>query len=142
MSYKFIKKILLYSTSLVCFVCCEGRVINGIDVSELLLVVSEERGIDYCTLLSKAVSGDDVSIMHLSTLTICDGAGYDHGAVIVDLIKRIGEDKFIHSLKTASAEQKNLIKMYIEAGLEYGNNHTLQGNAFEEVFPKIFNFLN
>ena len=142
MNYYFIKKFMFYSISLICFVGCGGKVINGIDVSESLLVVSDEQGIDYCKLLSKAVNGDDVSIMQLSILKFYESVGYDHGAVIVDLIEHIGENKFIHSLKMASAEQKEMIKWYIEAGLEYGNNPSLQDNAFEEVFPKIYFFLN
>ena len=142
MNYNFIKKIILYSISLICFVCCKSKVISGIYVSESLLIVSEEQGIDYCKLLSKAVNGDDVSIMQLSILKIYESPGYDHGAVIVDLIERIGEDKFIHSLKIVSAEQKNLVKWCIEAGIEYGNNPSLHGKAFKEVFPKVYIFLN
>ena len=140
MNYNFIKKIILYSISLICFVCCKSKVISGIYVSESLLIVSEEQGIDYCKLLSKAVNGDDVSIMQLSILKIYESTGYDHGAVIVDLIERIGEDKFIHSLKIVSAEQKNLVKWCIEAGIEYGNNPSLHGKAFKEVFPKVYIF--
>lgn len=142
MNYNFIKKIILYSISLICFVCCKSKVISGIYVSESLLIVSEEQGIDYCKLLSKAVNGDDVSIMQLSILKIYESTGYDHGAVIVDLIERIGEDKFIHSLKIVSAEQKKLVKWCIEAGIEYGNNPSLHGKAFKEVFPKVYIFLN
>ena len=140
MNYNFIKKFMLYSILLICFVRCDGKLISGIYVSESLLIVSEEQGIDYCKLLSKAVNGDDVSIVQLSILKIYESAGYDHGAVIVDLIERIGEDKFIHSLKIGSAEQINLVKRCIEAGIEYGNNPSLHGKAFKEVFPKVYIF--
>lgn len=142
MNYYFIKNFMFYTIPLICFVGCGGKVINGIDVSESLLVVSDEQGIDYCELLSKAVNGDDVSIMQLSILKFYESFGYDHGAVIVDLIEQIGENKFIHSLRMTSAEQKEMINWYIEAGLEYGNNPSLQDNAFEEVFPRIYFFLN
>ena len=142
MNYNFIKKFILYSISLICCVCCKGKVISGIYVSESLLIVSEEQGIDYCKLLSKAVNGDDVSIMQLSILEFYESVGYDHGAVIVDLIERIGENKFIHSFKIANTEQKNLVKWYIEAGLEYGNNPLKNDYSFEEVFPKVYFFLN
>lgn len=136
------KKILLYVILLMCFTSCGNKVINGIEVSELLLIVSEEQNIDYCRLLNEAVKGDDASIKQLALLEIYDGAGYDHGAVVVDLIALIGEDKFIHSIKTISIEQKKCIKGYIEVGLEYGNNTNLQAQTFKEVFPKIYDFLN
>ncbi len=131
MYYNFVKNFMLYSISLICFVCCKGKVIRGIYVSESLLIVSEEQGIDYCKLLSKAVNGDDVSIMQLSILEFYESVGYDHGTVIVDLIEQIGENKFVHSFKIASTEQKNLVKRYIEAGLEYGNNPSLKDYSFE-----------
>ena len=142
MYYNFIKNFTLYSIFLICFVCCKGRVISGIYVSESLLIVSEGQGIDYCKLLSKAINGDDVSIMQLSILNFYESVGYDHGAVIVDLIEQIGENKFIHSFKIANTEQRNLVKWYIEAGLEYGNDPSLHGKAFKEVFPKVYIFLN
>lgn len=119
------------------------KVVNGIVVSELLIVVSDEKyNIDYCKLLKKATTNDVNSIKQLALLDFYDGASYDHGIVVVDLIELIGEDKFIHSLKTINIEQKKWIKGYIEVGLEYRDNQNLQAQTLKEVFPKIYDFLN
>ena len=72
-----------------------SKVVNGIEISEVLLVHTKDRGIDYCEILSTATKGDEESIRELLLLEIYDAAGYDHGTVIVDLIKIVGEDKII-----------------------------------------------
>ena len=107
----FVKKLLLCVLLSMCFFnCSRQKVINGIAVSELLLIVSKERHINYCQLLNEATKGNVTSIKQLALLKIYDGAGYDHSGVIVDLIEFIGEDKFIQSLSTISKEQKQVIK--------------------------------
>lgn len=139
----FVKKILLCVMLSVCFLnCSRQKVINGIEVSELLQIVSKEQHINYCKQLNEATKGDTTSIKQLALLEIYDGAGYDHGGVIVDLINIIGEDKFIQSLTTINKEQKQIVKGYIEVGLEYGNNPNSQTQSFKKAFPKIYVFLD
>ena len=122
--------------------CNRSKVIKGIQVSELLLVVANEQNADYCKLLRKAVEGDIPSIRQLTLLDISDGAAYDHGAVIVDLIEQVGEETFIQSLDSISTAQIEQIKSYIEAGLEYGNHPEWDSRMFEDVFPKTYALLN
>lgn len=125
-----------------CFACCGRKVINDIEVSELLLIASKEQNIDYCKLLNESIKGNDSSIRQLALLKIYDGAGYDHGAVVVDLIDLIGEEKFMQSLGTINEKQKNKISSYLMVGLEYGDNPNLRGKTVKEIFPKIYDFLN
>lgn len=138
----FVKKLLLSIMLPVCLISCGNKVINGIEVPELLLIASKKQNINYCKLLNESTKGNTASIRKLALLEISDGAGYEHGAVIVDLIEIIGEDKFIESLATMSKEQKQVVKGFIEAGLEYGNNPNLQTKTFKEAFSKIYDFLN
>ena len=122
--------------------CSRSKVINGIHVSELLLVVANEQNTDYCKMLRKAIEGDFPSIRQLTLLDISDGASYDHGAVIVDLIEQVGEDIFVQALDSISLKQKEQIKSYIEAGLEYGSHTEWNSQMFEDAFPKTYAFLN
>lgn len=132
-----IKILLLSFIVFMCYACCEHKEINGIEVSELLLVVSEEQNIDYCKLLNEAIKGNESSIKKIALLKIDDAAGYDHGAVLVDLIEVIGEDKFIESIKTINHSEKKRIKGYLEVGIEYGGNPNIQDETLKEVFPII-----
>jgi hypothetical protein len=152
MNKKSAKRILLFFVLSVCLVLfllwidlvrdTGDRNVNGIYVSESLIIVAQEQNVDYCKLLNKAIEGNDDAIKQLALLKIYDGAGYDHSAVIVDLIKLIGENKFIYSLTSINNEKKKWIKKDIEAGLEYSNNPELQTLTFKEAFPKIYEFLN
>ena len=132
-------------SSIIVFLCCAcwgNKEINGIEVSELLLVVSEEQNIDYCKLLNEATKGNESSIKEIALLDFSDGAAYDHGAVLVDLIEKIGEEKFVQSIKTINDSEKKWIKGYLEAGIEYGSNVNIKGQTLKDVFPKIYDFLN
>ncbi|MBQ6724949.1 MAG: hypothetical protein IJQ89_00065 [Bacteroidales bacterium] len=137
-------KIILIS-SIIVFLCCAcwgHKEINGIEVSELLLVVSEEQNIDYCKLLNEATKGNESSIKEIALLDFSDGAAYDHGAVLVDLIEKIGEEKFVQSFKSLIVREKKWIKGFLEVGIEYGGNVNMQGQTLKDVFPKIYDFLN
>ncbi len=135
-----INKIFLIFLLLPCLHGCLGpKSVNGITVSELLITVSNERhGIDYCRLLKKATNGDPGSIKKLTLLNFYDGTAYDHGGVIVDLMKMVGEDKFIQSFEELDSVRKQLIKGYIECGMEYGSDPSLQDASIEEAFPKVY----
>lgn len=138
------KRIILFSFFLIllgCLTNCVNRVTNGIEVSELLLLASREQGIDYCKMLNKAINGDADSIRQFALLEFGDAAGYDHGSVIVKMIKLVGEDSFIQSLSTINDEQKRLIKGYIDAGLEYGTGQPFEVKTINDVFPKLGVFL-
>lgn len=125
-----------------CFISCSRHeVVNGIVVSELLNSATEKQNVNYSKLLKRATEGDEKSIKQLTLLSFSDASGYDHGAVIVDLIEIIGEDKFIESLSLINYEQKQNIKAYIEVGLEYGNNEKIKAKTIEMAYPKIFTFL-
>jgi hypothetical protein len=154
----FVKKLLLFVVLPICSVLLlyavlvysaynsdKPKYVNGIYVSGLVIIHSrEQHKINYCKLLKKATINDANSIKQLTLLDFSFGgaSGYAHGAVIVDLIEIIGEDKFIESIMTISKEQKQVVKGYIEAGLEYGNNPNLQTQTLKETFPKIYVFLN
>ena len=101
----------------------------------------KRRGIDYCEILSTATKGDEESIRELLLLEIYDAAGYDHGAVIVDLIKIVGEDKVIRAIEAMNCEQKTSITSYIEAGLQYGNNPNSAKQELNDIFPDVYNSL-
>ena len=121
--------------------CKNNSVVNGIEVSELLIISANNQHVNYRKLLRESTEGNAKSTKELALLKFYDASGYDHGAVIVDLIDLIGEDKFIQSLSMINKKQKKDIEGYIEVGLEYGNNPKFQNKSIKEAFPKIYFFL-
>lgn len=121
--------------------CSNKCMVNDIEVSELLSTVAKEKSIDYCRLLKIALEGDEDSIKRLSLLQFNDAVGYDHGAVIVNLVLHIGEEKYLKSILTINREEKYLIESYLDIGLVYGNNLTTKNKDLKKVFPDICKFL-
>jgi uncharacterized protein (TIGR02145 family) len=117
-------------------------VVNGIYVSEDLLIVSEKNNINYCKLLKKAIKKDTTSIKALTLLEFWNGISYDHGGVIVDLIGIIGEDNFLQSLATINNREKMKVNSYLMVGLLYNYDSKFNGKTLEDAFPKIHKFLD
>jgi hypothetical protein len=119
-----------------------GKSIKGIMVTDILIGCCEDRyNINYCKLLKKAITKDANSIKQLVLLCFHDGTSYDHGAVIVGLIERLGEDNFISSLGEINVQQGYNVMSYIAVGIEYGGYSYLRDKSIEEAFPKIYAFL-
>lgn len=144
MKKTYLVKLALFSLFFLLFANCHrNKVVNGIEVSMLLLSAAKENEVDYCNLLKEAINGKENSIRELTLLIFYEAAGYDHGSVIVDLIEVVGEDKFIKSLMKLNPEEKQLVKGYITVGLEYRDNQKIKmNNSLEKVFPIIYSFLN
>jgi hypothetical protein len=119
-----------------------SREIDGIDISETVLISSDEQNIDYCNLVEMSLQKHTPSIKTLSLLEYHNAVGYDHGSVLVDIIERVGEDIFINGLNGISITEKITIKSYLMVGLEYGSNPNFEGKTLEHAFPKLNSFLN
>ncbi len=142
MNKNFAKNICL----LICFVlllysCSSECSISGIKVNELLFAVSKDRGIDYCSLLEEAVNGNELAIREISLLKFDDATGYAQGTVIVEMILKLGEEKYLKSISSISVKEKKLIKAYIDIGFEYNESKDLKNKELAELFPKVNSFL-
>lgn len=123
-------------------IACNNKCeVAGMEVSELLSTAAKEKSIDYCSLLGSAAKGDSTAIKRISLLYFGNAAGYDQGAVLVDLILRVGEDKYIQSISTINKDEKMIIESYLNVGLEYGANPKIKDITLKNIFPKIYTFL-
>lgn len=76
----------------------------------------------------------------------CGGAAgcYGLGNVIVQIINKIGEEKFIAMVKELNNAEKEELRGFINVGLEYGDSlHKNRKNrTFESEFPTLFKEIN
>jgi hypothetical protein len=121
--------------------CSNKCNVDNIEVSDLLGTVAKEKSINYCELLEVALTGDENAIKKLSLLEFDNSVGYEHGAVIVDLILVIGESEYIKAISRTNGEQRNLINTYLDVGLEYGNNSLVKEKDLKKAFPDLYFFL-
>lgn len=127
---------------LVLLISCDNKCkVGNIEVSELLATVAMEKSIDYCGLLKIALTGDEESIKILSLLEFNDSVGYDHGAILVDLVLIVGEEKYLQAILTVSKKQKILIESYLEIGLIYSKSGVPDNTDLEKIFPEVYSFL-
>ncbi|MCU7616202.1 hypothetical protein NZ698_03245 [Chryseobacterium sp. PBS4-4] len=92
-----------------CILACNRHCnVKGIVVTEQLLIVSQEKSVAYCELLDLALNGNNQAIKQLSLIDFKDSAGYDHGAILVKIICKIGEEKYIYAIHSLNLEQKKI----------------------------------
>lgn len=109
---------------------CEN--IGNIKVSDIPAYHTDNRGIDYCSMLEKALSGDISKLEEFLSLEIYESAGYDHGIVVSELVQYYGEEKFIALCRNLNHSQKQSIISYLEVGIEYNNT---PNQSLDTTFP-------
>ncbi|KAA1242523.1 hypothetical protein F0000_25150 [Aquimarina sp. RZ0] len=135
-------KIISITILIIILVSCSGankECIQGIKVSELL--ESATTNYSYCSLIKKSIDLDSEALIKISTLPVFDAAGYEHGYVLINIVEKIGEDKYIAIISNIKKEDKKTIKSYLEVGLEYGGNKSYKDKELKEIFPKLANHL-
>lgn len=128
-----------------CFLSCNRthcELSNGISPSELLINTSKEGNYDYCELLRSALNGNNSSIGKLTLLEFSGAAGYDHGAVLIEVIQTIGEIRFKNAISGASKKEKELVMSYLDVGLMYGHRKEYEDKPLREVYPQLYYFLS
>lgn len=125
-------KIILFVILFVFISCKNNCEINGIEISELLKISTNK---PYCELVEKAINKDEQSLKEISELRILDGAGYEHGYVLIQIIEKIGEKKYVEIIKDFSTKEKETIYSYLRVGLEYGGNKLYKNRSVEDILP-------
>lgn len=127
----------------VLFICSCSSVCKtdgNIYVSELILNHCSNRNIDYCGLLKGTLKREKESYYQFLRLEIFDGAGYDHGITLCELVEYLGEDSFVKMLKGLSSKEKQALRNYIIIGLESDNKR--KQKEISLVFPVLSKLLN
>jgi hypothetical protein len=93
----------------------------------------------YVKLLNKSASGDSDALHEFLLIDyLSDGSGYDHGSVIVELIKKIGDNSFSTALGKLDEKQLNNVKDYVKAGLDGPGD---MGSHLPKEYPLTFKLL-
>lgn len=117
------------------FICCNNNIsIDGIYISEHLCELADDRyGADYVGLLETSLNGENDSIRKFVQLSFDAAYAYEHGIIIVELIERIGSEKFICALENTDSAERNELSAYIQVGLEYGKTNECERRNVKRV---------
>lgn len=114
---------------------CSCKNKAGIKITDTLKYHTSSRKINYCKMLNKAISEDPSELKSFLKIEIYDGAGYDHGSVLVDLIDYLGEYRFLELSDGLSDKSKANVIEYLEVGLEYNSE---EKRDLYSRFPVIY----
>ncbi len=94
-----------------------------------------------CKRIDKTLQKDPIALKEIINGSYGGGAGdYDLGEVVVQIICKIGESEFIKLAVQLNSEERNHLRQYIEAGLEYGNEYFFEvknKRNIKKQFPKL-----
>lgn len=114
--------------------------IEGVTVTDLLYRSAAKRSYPLCSLIERGIEKDVKALKELALLQIYDAASYDHGILLVDVIHKVGDSVFLDAIKNIGSEEKEKVRAYLFAGLEYGKRYP-ESSQLEQVFPEIAAFL-
>jgi hypothetical protein len=99
-------------------------------------------GKTYCELVNEALQGDVGAIANLSKVEVHDGATYQHGRVLIKVIEKLSETKYIAVLANFTDKEKKLVYYSLWAGLQYNSDSRSQKAQFVEIaFPQLGKYL-
>jgi hypothetical protein len=113
--------------------CACNQQPKSISVSENLLNSTGPYEDIYLPLLTKASDGDSVALVDsLKINGIEDASGYEHGFVVVQLMKSIGDVRFSKGLAKLNDSELRNISSYLEVGLDNDKENTA---LYKKRFP-------
>ncbi len=129
-------KYYLIALVLIMILSCTQKSI--IPISNTLEIGLGKEYLDYVELLNKAAEKDTSALRQFISIDyLYNGAGYDHGWVLLELMKIIGDKDFTKAIKSLNKKQFNILFEYIEAGLDC---HTEKKQLFNQ-YPQTFKTL-
>jgi hypothetical protein len=112
-----------------------------IPISNNLEIALNQKGDynNYISLLNKSVQNDSSALNKFFKINyIYDAAGYDHGFILFQLLKNIGDKNFASNLKKLDKTELINVINYIEVGID-GNEE--RKKEIKDKFPETANLL-
>jgi len=113
--------------------------IKGIEISDSVLWGAYDNNYNYCTLVRSSFEKKNSSVIKLTLLYYGDGLSYEHGEIVIKLIKHLGEKYYLSELKNnkLSLHEKRIIYSVLSAGIEL----MYEFKDLKVIFPLIYEYL-
>lgn len=109
-----------------------------IQISDSLEIGLGKRYSNYVAKLNSSVIGDTLALNDfLAFDNLYDGAAYDHGWVLIELMRKLGDETFANALMKMDVEEINTLKMYFSGGLDMHK----KANEILKEYPNSFKVL-
>lgn len=115
---------------------CSSRL--GFNLDYHLFTDVKIAGTYYCGLVNGALDGDKEAIINLSKVAVYDFASYQHGAVLIEVIDRITERRYVEIIKPVLTEKEiRKVASYLMGGLDFTDNTKYTRKTFAQAFPLL-----
>lgn len=115
---------------------CSDRL--GFEIDNHLFDKIKVNGYTYCELVNRSLDKDKQAIIDLSKVSVGDGASYQHGAVLIEVIDLIGEIEYLKIVQSLTTdEKKRIYNSFLPAGIEYTPNKKYSNVSTAVAFPKM-----
>ncbi len=107
----------------------------AIQINDTLEMGLGKKYFDYVVNLNASVKGD-TSVLHsfLNVKDLYDGAAYEHGWVLIELMRKLGDEAFANALGKLNKEQLENLNIYFKGGLDM---HA-KANELPRDYPNSF----
>jgi hypothetical protein len=134
------KKLLLVFIYLLLYGCKDRPKIPISNTLEIVLD-NHNKYSEYVTLLNKASEEDSIALLNFFKIDyINDAAGYDHGFMLLQLLKIYGDKKFANVLQMTTDRDLNMVSQYFEVGIDSNSDH--QNEELKRNYPISSDILN
>lgn len=91
----------------------------------------------YVKLVNRAMDKDTTALKELLLIdNIGDGASYEHGDILIQLLQNLGDDFYSNVLKTVPADQKSILQDYFMVGMDIRKKECVF--RVDKKYPKTF----
>ena len=109
----------------------------AVPISNTLEIALDSNLTNYVELLNSSFKGDTLSLSEFLKIDYIYGAAsYDHGEIVLQVLEKLGDEKFNNTVLTLSNKQQTNLKMYILTGMD--RNDSLFNASLSEKFKKTF----
>lgn len=107
----------------------------AIQINDTLEMGLGKKYFDYVVNLNASVKGD-TSVLNsfLNVKDLYDGAAYEHGWVLIELMRKLGDEAFANALGKLNKEQLENLNIYFKGGLDM---HA-KANELPRDYPNSF----
>lgn len=141
-------RMLVLAASLFATVACNKTCKHaaGVELDEHLFSDVVIDGRPYCATVNAALLGDSSAIKELSVYARFDGvAAYQHGAVLIEIVNTIHEDRYLKVLGDLSPYESTSLANSLEAGIDYADTlRTTSGctkRSLECIYPLVHSYI-
>jgi hypothetical protein len=129
-------KVLMLISVVLTFYACNEK--PRIALSNTLEISLRDKYPSYVNLLNKSLDSDTAALLDFFKINqIYDAAGYDHGYILIQLMKKVGDKEYASILQKLDKNELSSVLQYFEVGIDGNERVEVEIENFFPITSKI-----